>query len=97
MTDKRKAYEEKLDAQINELNAQLALIKAKADKAKAEAKVEYYTTIEALQLKRDTARAKLHELKKASGDDAWDDLKASAEKAWDDVKSAFHTAAEKFK
>jgi hypothetical protein len=96
MTDKRKAYEEKLDAQINELNAQLALIKAKADKAKAEAKVEYYTTIEALQLKRDAARAKLHELK-ASDDDAWADLKTGAEKAWDEVKSAFHTAAAKFK
>ena len=96
MTDKRKAYEEKLDAQINELNAQLALIKAKADKAKADAKVEYYRTIEDLQLKRDTARAKLHELK-ASGDNAWDDLKTGAEKAWDEVKGAFHTAAEKFK
>jgi len=96
MTDKRKAFEEKLDAQINEWNAQLALIKAKAAKAKADAKVEYYTTIEALQLKRDTARAKLHELK-ASGDDAWEDLKTGAEKVWDEIKSAFHAAAEKFK
>jgi chromosome segregation ATPase len=96
MSDKRKAFEEKLDAQINELNAQIAMLKAKADKAKAEAKLEYYKSIEALQLKRDTARAKLHELKSA-GDEAWDDLKSGAEKAWDDLKSAFHAAAAKFK
>jgi hypothetical protein len=96
MSNKRKAFEEKLDAQINELNAQIALFKAKADKAKAEAKVEYYKSIEGLQLKRDTARAKLHELK-ASGDEAWDDLKTGAEKAWEDVKNSFHAAAAKFK
>ena len=96
MSDKRKAFEEKLDAQINELNAQIALLKAKAEKAKAEAKIEYHEAIEGLQLKRDTARAKLHELKSA-GDEAWEDLKSGAEKAWDDVKSAFHSAAAKFK
>jgi len=96
MSDKRKAFEEKLDAQINELNAQIALFKAKADKAKAEAKVEYYQSIEGLQRKRDTARAKLHELKSA-GDEAWEDLKSGAEKAWDDLKSSFHAAAAKFK
>lgn len=36
MTDKRKAYEEKLDVQLAEWNAQLSLFKAKADKAREE-------------------------------------------------------------
>ena len=96
MKDKRKAYEEKLDAQMEEWNAQIALLKAKADKAKAEAKIEYYKTIEDLQHRQDEARAKLHELKTA-GDEAWEDLKTGAEKAWDEVKAAFHSAASKFK
>jgi predicted ATP-binding protein involved in virulence len=96
MTDKRKAFEEKLDAQIKEWTAQIALFKAKADNARAEAKVEYYKTIESLQHKRDAAKKKLHELKE-SGDEAWDGLKAGAEKAWDEVKKAFHAAAAKFK
>ena len=39
MKDKRKAYEEKLDAQLEEWKAQIALLKARADKAKAEAKI----------------------------------------------------------
>jgi uncharacterized coiled-coil DUF342 family protein len=96
MTDKRRAYEEKLEAQMREWNAQIDLLKAKADTAKAEAKVEYYARIEALQQKRDKARAKLQELK-AAGDEAWEELKAGAEKAWAEVKSAIHDATSKFK
>ena len=34
MTDKRKTYEEKLDAQLKEWSAEIALFKAKADKTK---------------------------------------------------------------
>jgi uncharacterized membrane protein len=96
MTDKRKAFEEKLDAQMKEWNVQIALLKAKAENAKADAKVEYYAKIEALQHRRDTARAKLQELK-AAGDGAWEDLKTGAEKAWAEVKTAFHDAVSKFK
>ena len=96
MKDKRKAYEEKFDAQLEEWNAQIALFKARADKAKAEAKIEYYKTIEALQHKQHGAATKLHELKTA-GDEAWEDLKTGAEKAWAEVKTAFHDAVSKFK
>ena len=96
MKDKRKAYEEKLEAQFEEWNAQIALLKAKADKAKAEAKIEYYKYLEALQHKQEAAGTKLHELKTA-GDEAWEELKTGAEKAWDEVKAAYHSAASKFK
>ena len=96
MKDKRKAYEDKLDAQLEEWNAQIALLKARADKAKTEAKIEYYKTIDTLEHNKAEARTKLHELKNAS-DEAWEDLKTGAEKAWDEVKAAFHSAASKFK
>lgn len=96
MNDKRKAYEEKLDAQLEEWNAQIALLKARADKATAEAQIEYYKTIEALQHRQDEAGAKLHELKTTS-DEVWEDLKTGSEKAWDEVKTAFHDAVSKFK
>ena len=95
MKDKRKAYEEKLEAQFEEWNAQIALLKAKADKAKADAKIEYYKNIEALQHKQEAAGKKLRELKTA-GDEAWEDPKTGAEKAWDEVKAAYHSAASKF-
>jgi hypothetical protein len=96
MTDKRKAYEEKFDAQMKEWSAEIALLNAKADKAKAEAKIEYYKTIERLQGKQDGAKMKLQELR-AAGDDAWEDLKVGAENVWADVKTAFTSAASRFK
>jgi len=96
MKDKRKVYEEKIDAQLEEWNAQIALFRARADMAKSETMIEYYKTIEALQHRQDEARAKLDKLKKA-GDESWEDLKTGTEKAWAEVKTAFHDAASKFK
>jgi hypothetical protein len=96
MQDRRKAFEEKLDAQLEEWDAQITLLKAKAEKGKTEAKLEYYKAIEALQRRQNEARTKLHELKTA-GDEAWEDLKTGAEKAWAEVMTAFHNAASKFK
>ena len=96
MTDKRKAYEERLDAQLKEWSAEIALFKAKAEKAKAEVRIEYYKTIETLQGKQDAARKKLQELRSA-GDDAWEDLKTGAENVWAEVKTAFNSAATRFK
>jgi len=96
MKDKRQAYEEKLDAQLEEWSAQIALLKARAEKAKAGAKIEYHNTIEVLQQRQEEARTKLHELKTA-GDEAWEDLKTGAEKVWAEIKTAFHSAASKFK
>jgi multidrug resistance efflux pump len=96
MTDKRKAYEEKFDAQLKEWSAEIALLKAKADKAKAEAKIEYHKTIETLQGKQDAASTKLQELR-AAGDDAWEDIKTGAENVWTEVKTAFNSAASRFK
>jgi hypothetical protein len=96
MTDKRKVYQEKLDAQLAEWNAQLSLFRAKTEKARAEAKVEYYKIIESLQHRQDGAKMKLQELK-AAGDEAWEDLKSGAEKAWAEIKTAFDSAASKFK
>ena len=96
MDEKRKAYEEKLDAQLKEWSAQIALLKAKADNAKADAKIEYYKTIDALQSKQNEARTKFQELKTA-GDGAWEDIKKGAEKAWSEVKTAYHDASSRFK
>ena len=96
MKDKRKAYEEKLDAQLKEWNAQITLLKAKAENAKADARIDYYKTIEALERKQDEAKTKLQELQTA-GDEAWEAVKTGTEKAWAEVKTAYHDAASKFK
>lgn len=96
MDNQRKAYEEKLEAQLKEWATQIALLMAKADKAKAEAKIDFYKTIDALQHKQEEARTKLNELKTA-GDEAWEDVKKGAEKAWAEIKIAYKDATSRFK
>jgi hypothetical protein len=96
MKDKRKAYEEKLDAQLREWDAEIALLKAKADTAKSDAKIDYYKSIESLEHKQNKAKTKLQELK-TSGDEAWEAVKGGAEKTWAEVKTAYHDVASKFK
>ena len=94
--DRRKAYEEKIEAQLQEWSAKIALFDAKASVAKAETKIEYYKTIDHLRGRQSAARTKLQELVDA-GDEAWEDLKIGAENVWTDVKATFHSADARFK
>jgi hypothetical protein len=96
MKDTRKAYEEKLETQLNEWSAQIELLKAKTDNARADANIEFVKTMDALQQKRNEAASKLRGLK-AAGEEAWEDLKTGAEKAWAEVKTACHDAGSRFK
>jgi hypothetical protein len=91
MTNLRRAYEEKYDAQLNEWGAKIALLSAKASKTKAKAKIEYFKTIETLQGKHAAAKTKLQELR-VSREDSWEDIRTGAENAWVEVKAAFNTA-----
>lgn len=92
----RKAYQDKLEAQIKERAAKLEVLKAKAEQAEASAKIEYHKHIEAVSAKYEAAQTRLRELKEA-GEDAWESLKTGAEKAWTDLKEAVENAAAKLK
>lgn len=96
MMDKRKAYEFKLAAQLDEWSAQVALFKAKADQATAEARIEYIEITENLQRQHDKTRIKLQELQGGS-EETWKEIKVGAEKVWKEVTSAFQDAASKIK
>lgn len=86
----RDAYMEKLKAQLDEWNAELDKLSARARKARAESRIEYESAIEELSRRRDQARQKLEELR-AAGGDAWTDLKQGAE----DVREAMNEALRK--
>lgn len=92
----KEAYQEKLEAQLREWTAALEQLKARADRAEADAKIEYYTQIEGVRAKVDAAEAKLRELKASSGE-AWETLKGGVEQAWADLKTAVEGAVSKFK
>ena len=94
--DKRTEYVEKLSAQMVEWDAQIDLLKDKAESATPEAKSDYTNAIAALQLKRDEAAAKLQGISAAS-DDEWEELKAGTEQVWGEVRTILHDALMKIK
>lgn len=93
-------FVKKMHAKLDEWNADIDALSAKADqaahKAETEARAEYHKQIEALRSKRDQARGKLNEVESAS-ESAWRDLKAGVELAWESVSEAVRSATERFK
>lgn len=95
MEDK-KGYERLLEAEIKRMEAEFEVLVAKAEKAKAEAKLEQHRQIEELKKKMEFAREKLQEVTHSAGD-AWKEVKAGAEAAVAELSSAFKRAMDKFK
>ena len=94
--ESKEAYKAKIDAQLKEWSIKIADLKAKAELAEANVKVEYLKQIELLSARKEKAQAKLEELKIA-GDEAWESLKAGMEKAVSELKDAINSAIAKFK
>jgi len=84
--------ERKLDDWGNEVEK----LRGKADKLGSEAKGKFQEQAEELRVKQESARQKLHELRKAGGE-AWEDLQGGAEAALDDLKKALEKAVKKWK
>jgi multidrug resistance efflux pump len=92
---KKQAYEEKFKAQLDELDAKIDVLKAKAKQAGASVKADYYETVEDLQKKRSEAQTKLQHLRDA-GDDAWEDMKQGVEESWTAFAAAVKSAVSRF-
>jgi nucleotide-binding universal stress UspA family protein len=93
---KRKAYAQKMEAQLREWGVEIDVLKAKAETSKAEVKVAYLKQIEELKKKQGSVKKNLRELR-GSGDEAWEDFKDGLEDAVKDLKRAFKRAASRFK
>lgn len=92
----RDVYVKKVQAQLDEWDAEIKKLKARADKASAQAELEYRKQLDTLKSKRKKAGDKLSELKSA-GDDAWEDVKEGLETATDTLGTALKSAAARFK
>jgi chromosome segregation ATPase len=92
----KEAYQQKIEAQLDEWNAEIDRMKARASKAEADAKLEYDKQIKELRLKQQAVQEKLRNLKDA-GEDAWEDLKAGVELAWESLGEAIKSANSRFK
>jgi hypothetical protein len=94
----RKAFIDKLDAQLKQWDAEIEKMgKAIIKEEKADPKISYNKKIEEFRNKKKEAQKKLEELRKADDTSAWDDLKSGTEKAFDNIKNTFNSIRSKFK
>lgn len=94
--NKKQAYEDQLKAQLEEWDAKINLLKAKAATAESEARVRYFEILDDLKNKQGDAKSKLQELRKAS-DAAWEEMKEGVETAWSRLGEAVKSASSHFK
>ena len=92
----RELYQQKMQAQLDVLKAELAKLKARASSASADVQLEMNKQIKALDRQIEAGNARLSELAKA-GEDAWESMKQSVDSVWSSLKSAVNDAAAKFK
>ena len=92
----KEAYKKKLEAQFDEWKVEIDKLKAKANKAEADAQIKYHKQIENIRTKQEAVQEKLVELK-GSGDEAWEDLKAGLDNAMKNLGDAIKTANSRFK
>ncbi len=92
----KESYQQKLQDQLGQWSAEIDKLKARADKADANIKLEYYEQIEDLRVKQEAVKEKLADLMSAS-DDAWEDLKAEVENAWSSLGESIESATKRFK
>ena len=88
MKEMKDAYVAKMEAQVSEWGAKLKEMKAKADKAAAQGRVDYQHKLAEMKAdeKQEQARRKLEELKGA-GEERWEALKSGVEGAWTELKN----------
>jgi len=92
----RDQYIEKAKARLDQWNAEIDKLEAKADEAEADAKVRYQQQLQELRRYRDDAEKRIKDLQQA-GDDAWRDLKTGFDQAWDSIGDAFERARARFR
>ena len=96
MAEEKNPYEEKYRAKLDEWNAEIDKLAARARQANADARIEYQEQIDNLRRHRDEAEKRLRALRE-SGDSAWKDLKKGADEAWDEMEKAFKKALTRFR
>ena len=92
----RDAYRQKMEAQLEEQQAHLNVLKAKVKRAVADGKIMAYEELADAEGKLASAKAKVKELGTAS-EGAWEEMKGGVDKAWGSLTDSCKKAAEKFK
>jgi uncharacterized coiled-coil DUF342 family protein len=92
----REEYIRKMQAKLEEWNADIDVLASKASDVSADVRNEYNEQIASLKSKQAVARQKIEEMQK-SGESAWKDLKTGIELAWSAIGEAVDSAKSRFK
>jgi hypothetical protein len=83
----REVYRQKYEARIKEWDAKIRGLKAQAQDAVAQAKIDLSPHLETVHRTFERVKAKAQGLAHAT-DDKWEDTKRDADAAWNDLKSS---------
>ncbi|MCA8982704.1 MAG: hypothetical protein R3C12_10095 [Planctomycetaceae bacterium] len=92
----RDAYVKKIQAKLDEWNADIDALEARVQTAQADVHLVLNRRLDALRAQRDDVAAKLQALRNASGE-AWQDLTAGMELAWESLSEALQSAWSHFR
>jgi predicted ribosome quality control (RQC) complex YloA/Tae2 family protein len=79
------SYENKMRHQLEELKEEIGELRNKAARAETNLQLEYYTLVDELQVKLETADQKFNLLTQA-GEDDWEEFKTEFELVWGSVR-----------
>lgn len=95
MPDKREAYVNKLKAQIDEWDAEVAKLEAQAKKAQADVQARYMEEVDKLNKRLAEGREMMKQIQNAN-EAALKDLMDGAERMWDSFEEAFRKARSRY-
>jgi hypothetical protein len=87
MDTTKEAYKAKMEAQLADWSARLAVFKARTDKAAADARIGLAKQAEELKTFEATARKHIAEVE-ASASDGWNTVKGGIEQTWNQLSGS---------
>ena len=94
--DDKSAYKKKMEAKIDEINAEIQRLRAKAKGAEADAELKARDWIASLESKRDHLSGKLAELRQSTGE-SWKDIREGLDHAYAEMEQALTKAFARYK
>ena len=96
METTKELYQHKMEAQMKEWGARLDLLKARADKASADAKIEIHKQVVEMGKLEDAAKKHFEEFK-ASSVETWNEVKKDVEEKWNSLAASVEATWAKVK
>jgi hypothetical protein len=78
----KEAYEQKIQAQLDEISLEIDKLKAKAREAQADSKIKHSEEIKKIEDLKENVKAKLEEIKNTTND-KWEETKEELKKGMD--------------